>query len=573
MENKKKKQIGIISLIVVVVLLGLFVSVKALMGGSKKADGPIYSTAKVIKGDINVGVKAKGQLQPSGDGRIELPYTDYYFDTKFTVKEILVQEGDSVTEGQLLVTMSADSLDKDLQTKQEELDSALESLAQKTGKSKSEAEKINPSKGVTLTSPIDGRVTNMDINIGDTLDVKTIATIIDDSKFRVKAKLTFDEKSKISEGSKVLLSFPYFAGYIDGTVTSISTSAIPTDNKNNKNSDTNDSGKSFSTGFAYIAYIEAENPGLVQQDMDLRIGMQADENSGISFFKYTAYVDKFTTAENILNTIEDTIVTDIHVDNFQTVKKGDPIISLSGEKMQEQIRSELDTIKRTRREIDRLKEQYKNLEIRSTKNGIISYIEKKVGEQLDGPWDSLGEIYNTDKMNLYVQVDDIDIINVRQGSTVSVTVDAIPDETFNGIVSHVSSRGSESGGVTKFDVYIDVTGGPGLLPGMQATAHVDSGEAKDVLLVPIEAVFEEDGEEMVELLVDGVPKIISVTTGLMNDRFAEISEGLEEGQMVITGSSNDLLPSEHIQADNFIPGNESEDSSSGDDNSESSDSN
>ena len=144
-------------------------------------------------------------------------------------------------------------------------------------------------------------------------------------------------------------------------------------------------------------------------------------------------------------------------------------------------------------------------------------------------------------------------------------MDAVPGETFEGIVSHVSSRGSESGGVTKFDVYIDVTGGPGLRPGMQATAHVDAGEAKDVLLVPIEAVFEEDGEEMVEILVDGIPKTITVTTGLMNDRYAEISEGLEEGQLVITGSSNDLLPSEHIQADNFMPGNKSENNTNGND--------
>ena len=32
--------------------------------------------------------------------------------------------------------------------------------------------------------------------------------------------------------------------------------------------------------------------------------------------------------------------------------------------------------------------------------------------------------------------------------------------------------------------------------------------------------------------------------GLMNDRYAEVKSGLEEGDMVITGSSRDLLPSE-----------------------------
>ncbi|MCG8482187.1 MAG: HlyD family efflux transporter periplasmic adaptor subunit [Clostridia bacterium] len=559
MDSKKKKQIGIISLIVIGVLLGLLFSVKALIGDyGKETDGPIYSTAKVIKGDINVGVKAKGQLQPSGDGRIELPYRNYYFDTQFTIEEILVEEGDSVTEGQLLVKMSADSLDKDVQAKEDDLDTLLDELSQMTGKPKSQVESVNPSEGVVLTSPIDGRITNFDISVGDTLKVTTIARIVDDSKFKVKAKFTAGEVSKITEGTKLLLDFPYFGGYIEGTVTSISSSPIPVDSIITPDSDSSDTNTQFATGFAYVAYIEAENPGLVQQDMDLRVATQASDGSGISFFKHTAYVDKFMKEENLLNRIEDTIVTDIHVDNFQSVKKGDPIVSLSGKDMQNRIREILDRVRRARRDIEQLKEQYKNLEVYSNKNGIVSYIEKKVGEQLDGPWDSLGEIYNTDRMDLWVRVDDIDIINVRQGASVAVTVDAVPGEIFEGTVSHVSSRGSESGGVTKFDVYIDVTGGPGLRPGMQATAQVDAGEAKDVLLVPIEAVFEENGEEMVEILVDGIPKTIKITTGLMNDRFAEVTEGLEAEQMVITGSSSDLLPSEHIQSDNFMPSNGSE---------------
>lgn len=548
MDIKNKKQMGIISLIVLVVLLGLFISVKALIGDySKKTNGPIYSTAQVVKGDISVGVKAKGQLQPSGDGRIEFTRSNYYYEMpNFTIKEILVKEGDSVTEGQLLMKMVSSNLDSSLKTKQEELNTLLDELSEKTGKPKSEVEYINPAKGIVLVAPIDGRVSSPNVEVGDELEVgHIISTIIDDSKFKIKAKLTTEDVAKVKEGDTVKLKFPYFEGTIDGTITSINSTPIP-DTSGDKN---------IAKGYIYPTYIEATNPGLVQKDMDVQVGLATSDGQGVSFFKYNGTVEGFMEEEKMINKVK-CLVTDVHVYDYQEVKKGDPIISLSGEDMQDSIRKTLDQVKMLRRNIEQLKEQYNNLEIKSSMNGIVSSIEKKVGAQVN-MWESLGYIYNTDKMMLWVRVDDIDIINVRQGAPVSITVDAVPGETFEGKVSHVSSRGNESGGVTKFDVNIDVTGGPGLRPGMQATGYIDAGEAKDVLLVPIEAVFEENGEEMVEVLEDGVPKIVKVATGLMNDRFAEITEGLEEGQLVITGSSKDLLPSEHIQADNFMPSNES----------------
>lgn len=192
-------------------------------------------------------------------------------------------------------------------------------------------------------------------------------------------------------------------------------------------------------------------------------------------------------------------------------------------------------------------------------------MEAKVGSTIS-IWDWLGNIYNTDRMMLYIQVDDIDIVNVVQGAPVSVTVDAMPGQTFEGSVMNVSSYGNQAGGITKFDVNIEVIGGEGLRPGMQATAYIDAGNAKDVLLIPVEAIFDENGKQMVEVLENGVPKLVEVTLGLMNDRYAEVLEGLTEGQLVITGSSSDLLPSEHIQAnDSLIPsgGDSNDDGSDG----------
>lgn len=156
---------------------------------------------------------------------------------------------------------------------------------------------------------------------------------------------------------------------------------------------------------------------------------------------------------------------------------------------------------------------------------------------------------------LWTQIDDIDIVNVRQDAPVKVTVDALPGETFEGKVMHVSPMGEKVNGITRFSVNIEIKGGPHLRPGMQANAYIDAGSAKDVLLVPIEAVFEEDGKPMVEILQpDGTVRMVVIKLGLMNNRYAEVTSGVKEGDLVITGSSADLLPSQHIKSnDSLLP--------------------
>jgi multidrug efflux pump subunit AcrA (membrane-fusion protein) len=124
--------------------------------------------------------------------------------------------------------------------------------------------------------------------------------------------------------------------------------------------------------------------------------------------------------------------------------------------------------------------------------------------------------------------------------------------------------GQDEKGVARFGVTIKVAGGPELKPGMQAKAYIKAGSAKNVLLVPLEAVFQEDGQNKVEVLeADGTPKVVAVELGLMNDRVAEVKSGLSEGQKVITGSTADLLPSQKIQSDNLLPSGQGDENNGG----------
>ena len=244
---------------------------------------------------------------------------------------------------------------------------------------------------------------------------------------------------------------------------------------------------------------------------------------------------------------------------MESVKKGDPIVSMTGTDVQKTLENLLNEIMELRLDLKQLESTLDQTEIRATMDGVVASIHRQEGETVRaGEW--IGDIYNTNEMMVWAQVDDIDIVNVKQDAPVKVTVDAVPGETFQGKVTHVSPMGEKINNVTRFSINIEVKGGPQLRPGMQANCFIDGGSAENVLLIPVEAIFEEDGKTMVEVLdEDGNVRMVQVRLGLMNDRYAEVIDGLEEGQLVITGSSADLLPSQQIKAKDTLLPEKSED--------------
>jgi RND family efflux transporter MFP subunit len=235
---------------------------------------------------------------------------------------------------------------------------------------------------------------------------------------------------------------------------------------------------------------------------------------------------------------------------------------MAGKEVQQDIENRLEELRRLEADLFDLQSQIELLEVRAPMDGIVASIEKQPGQSLHpGEW--FGYIYNTSDMRLWGQVDDVDVLLVQQGAPVQVTVDALPGKVFEGTVEMVDTMGTDHNGITRFGVNIKVVGSVELRPGMQAKAHVEAGSAENVLLVPLESIFEEDGQTKVEILESsGIPKVVSVQLGLMNHRVAEVKSGLEEGQLVITGSTADLLPSQRIKSnDILLPVNEESDGS------------
>ncbi len=541
-----KQRAIMIIVIVAVVLGGGFYAFNQLVPSTGEQDqGPVYSTQEVVRGDITVGVETTGQLNPSRGGSLRAPGTmgPSAGSSEYVIKEILVEEGDAVTKGQVLVLLEAPDLESEIKSLEDKLENDREFLAELTGVPVHRLHEINPARGVTLRAPIDGRVTGLEVTEGSELKQgQTVARIVDDSRFKVVANLYPSEYRQVREGQKMVLKFPYFNGLYEAVVTEVNPNPIPAGE-----------GEEFGKYFVYRVTLEAKNPGLVQPGMKVDVGLPAQDGAGTeaTFFVNAAEVEGFVNEERVLNRVE-AVVTEVHVHNMDLIKKGEPIISLTGTDVQEMIEEELDELRENESKLRELKSRFEQLEVKASMDGIVARINREEGETV-GPGEWIGHIYNTSDMRMWAKVDDIDVLLVKQGAPVEVTVDALPGETFKGEVTHVDTMGEDEKGIPRFRVEIRVEGGPQLRPGMQAHAYIDAGSAEDVLLVPLEAIFEEDGKPCVEILnPDGTTKVVPVKLGLMNDRVAEVKSGVKEGDLVITGSSADLLPSQHIGSQDTI---------------------
>lgn len=136
-------------------------------------------------------------------------------------------------------------------------------------------------------------------------------------------------------------------------------------------------------------------------------------------------------------------------------------------------------------------------------------------------------------------ISEVDVNRVKQGQKATITLDSISGKTFTGKVLTVDKVGTVSSGVTNYPVLISFdTTAPEILPNMAATANIIIESKDSVLLVPSEAVqTSNDGGNTVRILRNGQPAEINIEVGLSSDTQTEVVTGLNEGDMVITGSS------------------------------------
>ncbi len=249
----------------------------------------------------------------------------------------------------------------------------------------------------------------------------------------------------------------------------------------------------------------------------------------------------------------------------------------------------LDQVEQARATLKQAQDDLSKTMIYAPMTGTISDLNKEQGEIAIGSQfqeDIILVVADLNEMEAQVNVDENDIVSVEIGQHAEITVDALFGEKLMGTVYEIanSANTGDAGTAnqkTEFEVKIAISGEISKLrPGMTASADMFTETKPNVVGIPIQSVavrtidqltlegeevsdaekrFTADADGFVEIVFcveDGKVIARQVETGIQSDDMIEIISGIEEDEVVVTGSyraiSTDLANGAEVTINNDV---------------------
>lgn len=155
-----------------------------------------------------------------------------------------------------------------------------------------------------------------------------------------------------------------------------------------------------------------------------------------------------------------------------------------------------------------------------------------------GPGVSIARVVGGQGAYFEGQINEDAISKVKVGAPVTVTVNALGNQTFGARVLAVNPLGSDIGRL--FSVRIQFTGSIGAIqPGMFAKGEVEIGRAPNSIAIPVSAIVNGEKGSVVYVVENGKAKSVPVKTGIRQQDKVQVL-GLTEGQKVVIDGQNNL---------------------------------
>ncbi|NUM45416.1 MAG: efflux RND transporter periplasmic adaptor subunit [Anaerolineales bacterium] len=193
-------------------------------------------------------------------------------------------------------------------------------------------------------------------------------------------------------------------------------------------------------------------------------------------------------------------------------------------------------IQAAKRALDDAQEKLEGTKILAPINGTVLTVDIAVGDETDTV--TVMSVADISHAYLELYMDESDWDKTVTGHPVEVTFDALPDTVFTGTISSVDSELYTSGTSTAVHGTADLDSSISeinLPIGASASVEVISLEAKNILLVPLEALHQTDNGYAVFLVTESGMTFQYIEIGAQNELYAEVKTGLIEGDTVALG--------------------------------------
>ena len=194
----------------------------------------------------------------------------------------------------------------------------------------------------------------------------------------------------------------------------------------------------------------------------------------------------------------------------------------------------------------------------SLKNAETNYNQRFIIAQFDGTVTSLSAVegyYVTkgaaalrldDKSRIFIPISipELDISAVKNGTEVSIVLDAVSGKTYSGHIYTIADASAVSGNTTAFSAMVEVYDPDDkMLAGMTAEVSMEVDERNDVLLIPNTAVTYADGKSYVTVMNGEERQQLEIQLGAVSGNVSEVISGnlREDAQLVVSSISSAAL--------------------------------
>ena len=503
---KKKKLIAV--LLVIVILAAVWRSCAGGGGGRAAAADSQYLSATVDRGDITSSLSASGTLEPA----------DSYTVTTLSSGEILAadfEEGDQVTEGAVLYQIDSSDASTNLEKAQLALDQAQRSYERAL---ESQADQ-------DVKAPTAGTVMDVLVESGDEVAAgETLAEIQDRDTVSVEVPFLADDARQISVGQSAGVTLDSTFETLSGTVTKVS------------GADQVLSGSRI----VRMVTVEVQNPGAITEGSaaTVTVGDLTCAGSGAVSYKASSTVTAPAAGT----------VTAVYVGEGSKVSKNQALLHIDSDTVEDQVDSAYRSLREAEISLENQSDNLEDYTITSPIDGTIVEKNYKAGDTLESG-KTLCTIYDLSYLTVTLTIDELDISQLAVGQEVTITAEAVEGQTFQGIITNVSVKGTTSNGATTYPVTVRVDDPGDLWPGMNVDCVIITQQVTDVLRIPAAAV-NRSGQVLVKGAENGGDESLpegygyrEVTIGTSDGDYAQVLSGLEEGDEILytpAASSSDF---------------------------------
>ena len=535
-KNRKKRVLLIAAGVAVLAGGGLFWhshSAKAKMASAKTGE---QKTAIATVGTLTSELTSSGTISPK----------DTYTITSLVEGTVLTadfEEGDQVTEGQVLYQIDASSVESDLKSSENSLARANKSYQQAL---EDYQEAVSNYSGNTYKSTRTGFIKKLNIQVGDKVGSNTdLAELYNDQTMKLKVAFLAGEAAVIPAGSQAVVTLTDTEEQLTGVVTAVSNMDEVLD------------------GGRIVRYVtmEVENPGglTTSHNATVTIGEFVCCSEG-TFEAMTDTTMKASITGNGSLEVEELLV---HEGDYVT--SGTPLFRIKSKDVEDILDSYQDAVDQAQEKIesaqsnaDNKQETYDNYTITAPISGQVITKNVKAGDKIarssSSSTSTLAVIYDLSEVTFEMSVDELDVGRVKVGQTVNVTADAIEGKTFTGKVTNISLQSSQSNGVTNYPVTVTLDEVGDLLPGMNVDGTIILDQVDDALMIPVDSLMRGNRvyvkDDSVTRQQGNIPagfKAVDVETGISNDDYVQITSGLSEGDEVYVDSASSNTSTDMFQ--------------------------